>query len=231
MTVFELLQEAITSNKVLMSIREKVSAGTATFADCHRFTILSSKILGDVLGDTVLDIPIDQRKAICVALMEERYDDITNILRQTQESIDAKANIAIRAVIPHFDTERAEQIGGSLTDETATGEVIQRRARAATATATKQVYDDYMRDNAEVRDRAGFKVEVIRTSVAGCCPWCSEVAGVYRYNDTPKDIWRRHDHCDCSIYYKSSTTASNLKGVGKRWVEVPETLHILKGSD
>ena len=223
------LQKLIQDNVTLQRIREKVIAGTSTIKDCNRYNILASKILGDYLGDQILLIPMDQRQEICVMLMENRYDDIITLLNTTEVALDDKAGIHVGIVTPDFNLERAMQIGGSLTDETADDSTIIRRAKAAPATATKQVVDDWIKVNAETRDLLGFETEVIRTADSNCCKWCSDVAGVYLYSKQPDGIWRRHDNCDCTIDYRTARVATSLRGSGKKWIEVQDTLHILKG--
>lgn len=229
--ILDTLKKVIQDNVKLQGIREKVIAGTATMTDCHRYSIIAADILGDVLGDDILKIPLDQRQEICVLMMQDRYDDIATILRDTQISLDAKDGIHVAVKIPDFNLERAMQIGGSLADETADDSTIVRRAKSAPVTATKQIMDYFTRDNAKIRQQLGFRVEVIRTSVAGCCPWCESISGVYQYNKEPDGIFRRHDRCDCSIYYRTSKTASNLIGEGKKWIEVNNDLHVLKNGD
>ncbi len=34
-----------------------------------------------------------------------------------------------------------------------------------------------------------------------CCEWCSALAGSYRYPDVPKDVYRRHENCNCTVEY------------------------------
>lgn len=226
--ILDTLRQKIEEDPVLSKIREKVIAGTSTLDDCWRYSIVSSDILGDVLGDEILQILLEQRQDITVLLMQDRYDDIAQMLLETQQQLDAKDGIHVGIKIPDFNLERATQIGGSLADETADASTIVRRAKSAPVTATKQIMDYYIRDNARIRNDLGFKTEVIRTSVAGCCPWCEEVAGVYLYTKEPEGIFRRHDNCDCMISYRTSKTTTNLIGSGKKWIENDNPVHILR---
>ncbi|WP_246060403.1 hypothetical protein [Peptoniphilus catoniae] len=41
----------------------------------------------------------------------------------------------------------------------------------------------------------------MRKEVGNCCDWCKEVVGVYEYPDVPKDVFRRHRYCRCTIDY------------------------------
>ncbi|MCF0230660.1 MAG: hypothetical protein HUJ76_13325, partial [Parasporobacterium sp.] len=36
-----------------------------------------------------------------------------------------------------------------------------------------------------------------------CCDWCSSLAGIYEYGTEPKDVYKRHDSCRCTVTFKS----------------------------
>lgn len=76
--------------------------------------------------------------------------------------------------------------------------------------------DDFMKENAEVRHTAGLKAKVIRTMNKPCCPWCAEVAGTYEYPNVPKDVYRRHDNCDCTVVYVSEKGRQDVWS--KKWL-------------
>ncbi|MEQ3347524.1 hypothetical protein [Peptoniphilus senegalensis] len=48
----------------------------------------------------------------------------------------------------------------------------------------------------------------MRKEVGTCCDWCKEVVGTYEYPDVPKDVYRRHRFCKCTVDY--------LPGNGKK---------------
>ncbi|SFB94913.1 hypothetical protein SAMN02910406_00885 [Ruminococcus albus] len=61
-----------------------------------------------------------------------------------------------------------------------------------------------MKANAELRNKAGLKCYIERETDGKCCEWCTKMAGRYAYpDDTPKDVFRRHDNCGCSVTYKN----------------------------
>ena len=55
--------------------------------------------------------------------------------------------------------------------------------------------------NVEHHSKLGLKPVVIRISSGKCCKWCDKIAGKYNYPDVPKDVYRRHSHCDCIVEY------------------------------
>ena len=61
--------------------------------------------------------------------------------------------------------------------------------------------DDTVQKNADFHAKAGLRPKIIRRSSGHCCEWCNQVAGTYVYPDVPKDVFRRHDNCDCIVEY------------------------------
>ena len=62
--------------------------------------------------------------------------------------------------------------------------------------------DDFMKANAEKRSRAGFDTFIDRQGGGKCCPWCAKLIGHFKYPDNvPKDVYRRHDNCTCTVTY------------------------------
>lgn len=68
-------------------------------------------------------------------------------------------------------------------------------------TLCKKYVTESIRLNAEFQNKAGLKPKIIRTSKGNCCNWCNEVVGEYRYPNVPKEIYRRHRGCTCTVEY------------------------------
>ena len=79
-----------------------------------------------------------------------------------------------------------------------------------------------MKAESKFRSRAGLKCTVNRVEAAKCCEWCDQVAGKYAYEDTPPDLWRRHDNCNCTIVYGTRRDRQVLRGTEKKWEIVAE---------
>ncbi len=203
MTIREEVQERIRQDPELNRIRRKIENGNATYADTSAYSIRSGKLLGEILSGHVLDIPAEDREQLCVDLLHDRYVDINLVVDEVQSALDAAQGLRIAPHHAPENTERSHQIGSSLRDPTKPDDVIQRRAGAATETATKAVHDDRMKSEAKFRKEAGLKSYLNRVAAAGCCPWCSKIAGRYVYGDHPEDIFGRHDNCDCSVTFES----------------------------
>lgn len=83
---------------------------------------------------------------------------------------------------------------------------------------TESVVDAKIKANYEFQGRAGLWPSVERIAVGKTCKWCQGVAGKYEGPQVPRDVWRRHDNCNCIIKYTASTgRVDTLQGSGTTW--------------
>ena len=83
--------------------------------------------------------------------------------------------------------------------------------------------DDYVRDNAQVRERIGLQTTITRIVAAGCCEWCSGMGGSWIYGTEPANIYRRHEYCRCTVTYESDRTRQNVWSK-RQWEATPEEI-------
>ena len=219
MTVREEVQQRIEQDPELIRLRQKIESGKATYADTAAYSNRAGKILGEVFSRRLPEIPLEEREPLCVELLHDRYIDINAAVDTAQRFMDEALGIHIAPQYAPYNEERAHQIGSSLRDLSKPVETLQRRSGAATETATKAIHDDRMKSELKFRHRAGLDCRITRVAVNGCCPWCSKVAGRYRYGEEPDDIYRRHDNCDCTVTFENGRKRQDVWS--KREWEVP----------
>lgn len=220
MTVQDEIRQRIEKDVLLARLHRKIDSGKADFNDTFLYSDRSGKLLGEIFSRRLPDIPLEEREALCVELLRDRYIDINAVVDTAQRFMDEALGIHIAPQHAPFDEERASQIGSSLRDLSKPVETLQRRSRAATETATKAIHDDRMKTEAKFRHRAGLDCRITRVAVNGCCPWCSNVAGRYVYGEEPDDIYRRHDNCDCTVTFENGRKRQDVWS--KREWEAPE---------
>lgn len=203
MTVRDEVRQRIENDVLLARLRRKIESGKATYADTAAYSNRAGKILGEVFSRRLPEIPLEEREPLCVELLHDRYIDINAAVDTAQRFMDEALGIHIAPQHAPFDSERGHQIGSSLRDLSKPVETLQRRAQSAPETATKSMHDDRMKAESKFRHRAGLDCRITRVAVNGCCPWCSKVAGRYRYGEEPDDIYRRHDNCDCTVTFEN----------------------------
>lgn len=86
--------------------------------------------------------------------------------------------------------------------------------------ALRATADDMVKDNAEFAASSGLNAKIVRSTSGGCCEWCSSIAGSYTYGSEPKDIYRRHNNCDCTVEYVTSKGVQNVHT--KKWTKASE---------
>lgn len=220
MTVREEVQQRIEQDPELIRLRKKIESGKGTYADTAAYSNRAGKILGEVFSRRLPEIPLEEREPLCVELLHDRYIDINAAVDTAQRFMDEAQGLHLAPQYAPYNEERAHQIGSSFRDLSKPVETLQRRSRAATETATKAIHDDRMKSEAKFRHRAGLDCRITRVAVNGCCPWCSKVAGRYRYGEEPDDIYRRHDNCDCTVTFENGRKRQDVWS--KREWEAPE---------
>lgn len=137
-----------------------------------------------------------------------------------QRALDKANGLHLKPQHAPFEEARAHLIGHSTADQTVSVETQQRRGRSATATMTRSMHDDRMKAEAKFRSGAGLQCYITRKTDGKCCEWCSAIAGRYEYYSEPKDVYRRHDNCGCSVTYENGRKRQDVWS--KRIWEAPE---------
>ena len=84
----------------------------------------------------------------------------------------------------------------------------------------RSVVDDFVNANVKSEISAGMRPRIVRSSDGKCCTWCSSMAGEYYANEAPKDIYRRHDNCNCTVTYISDKGYQDAHT--KKWIDQRE---------
>ena len=220
MTVQEEVRQRIDRDALLAKLRGKIGSGKATYDDTAAYSNRAGKLLGEIFSRRLPEIDLSDREALCAELLRERYTDINALCDRVQRALDETQGLHLRPQHAPFDSERAHQIGGSTADTSKPEKVRQRRAGSATETMTKSMHDDRIKAEAKFRSRAGLDCRITRVAVNGCCPWCSKFAGRYDYGSEPKDVYHRHDNCDCTVTFENGRKRQDVWS--KREWEAPE---------
>lgn len=220
MTLQDEIRDRIQRDAMLGILRAKIQSGEATFEDTFAYNSRAAELLGKLFSERLPDVPLEEREALCVALLRDRYTDVNELIDRVLRAQDEAQGLHLAPQRAPFNDERSHQIGSSLRDMTVSQETQQRRARSAPETMTRSMHDDRMKKEADFRSRAGLKCYITRKTDGNCCPWCSAMAGRYVYGEEPDDVFRRHDNCGCSVTYENGRQRQDVWS--KRTWEAPE---------
>ena len=140
---------------------------------------------------------------VVVPLIDEAYATAADYCEKTQNALNEKAGLGIKAVRPELDPERTYSIVNKL-DATEKFEDAKWILDDAVQNVVSSASDTSIKANAEAQYRAGLRPKVTRDSGGKCCDWCAALDGVYYYPDVPKEVYARHNNCTCSVEYSPS---------------------------
>lgn len=218
---------AVKNNDKLTKIFAKVQSGTATYNEANEYAIEAGEILAksykkhissSVLPDGKMYYNIAER--VITPTLTDNYNLVANITTEIQKSLNEAANIGIKAITPKLNQDRIDGIINRISSEDNFDDVAWILDEPV-KTFSQSIVDDSIRDNAEFHAKAGLRPKIVRRLAGGCCEWCAKLAGSYTYPDVPKDVYRRHERCRCTVnYYPGDGKIQNV--YSKKWLTKEE---------
>lgn len=216
-------------------IREKILAlenKNVTHKDSNEFAVEVGKILADVFKDEITaDVLPDGKmyyniaKRLIEPNLQNNFDIVGDYSRDVQQTLNEKANISFKAIKPEINQDRIDGIINKVVeyDDFEKGKWL---LDEPIINFTQAIVDDTIKANADFQYKSGLSPKIIRKETGNCCDWCKNLVGTYDYPyDVPKDVWRRHRYCRCTVDY--------LPGDGrkqdvwsKKWTDVDKTKEV-----
>lgn len=228
-------QKSCKADKYIQSVLKKIEGGTAKMEE----VALLSKQLGfrasQAIGAHVNVAALPDGKmyyniadTILTGVLKDNYDIINSAATECQKALDSQAGINITPQQAEFPTERIQAVVNAASVPDIAEEIMIRRMTAPAQNITESFYNDYVQKNVKLRSDAGLDCYIIRNDHGGCCKWCSKLAGKYHYpEDVPKDVYRRHDNCGCTVTYLNGRNAQDVWSKTK-WNVSDEELEQMK---
>lgn len=217
----DILQEydaEIKKSSAIAELIELVEAGEANYDIANKYAkeigdilakIYQERLTSDILPDGKMYYNIAER--IIGRPLEKSYDLIANVTESVQTVLNIDAGIGIKAVRPALNHDRINGIVNRISNEDEFDD-IKWILGAPILCFMMSIVDDFVKANSEFHGKAGLHPKIIRKPSGHCCEWCEKIAGTYEYPDVPKDVYRRHDNCECTVEYDP--------GGGKRYQNV-----------
>lgn len=207
--------QKVKKNKRITSFLSKVKEGTVNFNDMQ----LYSKELGQVLGDTFIEVLKEDvlpdgtlywniAERTMLPMLNNNFELVTNASIEVLKIIDIKDGIGLKAITPQRPNERIKGILDNVTVGGIPFEETQRRMKEPVTNLTESFFDDFIKQNADFRYKAGLYPQIIRiVKGSKACKWCKSLAGIYEYGEvmnTGNDVFRRHENCHCQVIMRTN---------------------------
>ena len=224
-------------SKVLKKKILDLKTGKVTHLDSNDFAIEVGNILADVFkneikGDALPDgkIYYNIAKRLIEPNMKNNFNIVSDYSRDVQEVLNKESNISLKAIKPELNQDRIDGIVNKICeyDDFNQGKWL---LNEPIINFSQSIIDDLIKANVDFQYAAGLSPKIIRKESGNCCDWCKNLVGTYDYpDDVPKDVWRRHRFCRCTVDY--------LPGDGrkqdvhtKKWIDPNEDDKIKERKD
>lgn len=181
--------------------------GKVTYQEAYKFATEIGKILSSVLTDNISSSILPDGKMhyniaerILSETLGENHKMISGYSKQVQEILNKEAGISLKAVVAPIHKTRIDSLVNRLSHEDIFDEVLWVFG-APIINFSQNVVDNHIKANADFHFKSGLKPKVVRTTIGKCCDWCDKIAGVYTYPTVDKNVFRRHDRCNCIVEY------------------------------
>ena len=199
--------EKFNQNKKIQELYQIIQEGRAAYAEVNELSIEAGNILAEVFQENLSSsILPDGRMYYNIAkrtvepMMKNNYNIVIDNGVVVQELLNRAAGIGIKAQVPPVNQSRIDGIIDRLDAEEVFDD-IKWILDEPVKNFTQAAVDDLVKANADFHHELGLRPKIIRIAEPRCCDWCSAIAGVYDYPDVPKDVYRRHRFCRCTVEY------------------------------
>lgn len=191
----------------LKVLEKKLAEKKAGYLDANRYAIELGEILSEALGSSLSDQTLPDGKMyynIAKRLLGEtlgrNYELVSGYTGAVQRNLNQSAKIGIAVQVPELNQDRIDGLVNRLSSEESF-DAVRWLVDDPIVNFSQSIVDDFIQKNAEFQYGAGLQPEIVRRAIATCCPWCQAVEGVYKYPKVPKDVYRRHRKCRCTVTY------------------------------
>lgn len=215
--IIQMFTDRVFKDKSMQSLRSKISKD-GSFEDVEEY----AKLLGEILDDTIKDVPIDELEPILEALTKLEGKYINGVSAFVQQRINKELGTELGAVIEE-KTQNLVLETYKQSKYIENPEDLYTKLKNSAITENLKQVDNFQKKNAEFHSNIGFNVTVTRIydeiglrDRTQPCQWCLSRCGV----DVPYDeaidrgMFERHEGCGCKIIYKTVdfTSVQRRKG-------------------
>lgn len=214
-TIRSKFSELFEKNQSIEQIYKRIRNGSATYEEAHKFSLEVGEMLKDVFNKNINPESIDDiAKFVIKNMLNQNVSLVSSVCEMVQLNLNDIAGIGLNAVAPSAE-RLANRVDGIMTNLDETASVA--KLEQSTQTLAQTVVDDWVKVNSDFQAKAGMQPVIVRKwdGTTGShdtrhTDYCSRLQGVYEYHNEPKDVYMRHEGCQCVVSYYPS---KNAKGV------------------
>lgn len=219
--VREAFAKAFEEDKRIESAFKKIRTSKATYEDAQTF----AKAVGDILGGVLGQIEnIDEKSAYVIEQMLNQNTKLVDVVCQiAQDNLNEAAGVGMNAVKPREAYKNERVTKATETIVLAGDEKRASVAKISAQTLAQGIVDDWVQTNADFQAEAGLKPIIVRkwsgrwgTHDTKHTDWCKSLEGVYEYGKEPKNVYVRHEGCQCTVsYYPNKLSQGRITALAK----------------
>ena len=204
--------------------------------DANQYAIEIGEILSKALGASLTNETLPDGKMyyniaqrVLTDVLGRNYELVSDYTEQVQKNLNSEARIGLTAQVPELNQDRIDGLVNRLASEESFDDV-KWLLDDPIVNFSQSIVDDNIRKNVEFHHKVGLSPKIVRRVVGHPCKWCKSLEGSYNYPEVPKDIYRRHGKCQCTVdYHPGNGKKQNVHT--KRWAESQKSakIEVLKG--
>lgn len=195
------------SSGAIQSLLKKVQQGTATYAEAQQYSLAVSRLIGKAYESHISSATLPDGKMyyniasrLIPSTLDENYKLVSDYSVKMQQALNASAGLGLKAQTAEQNRDRVDGLV-NLASNADQYDDTSKKLLTAIENYCLNIVDETIKANADFQYQAGLRPKIIRKAERKCCEWCSQLAREYDYPDVPKDVYRRHENCRCTIQY------------------------------
>ena len=208
-------------SKALKDLLSKLHHSKASYLDANQYAIEIGEILSKALGASLTNETLPDGKMyyniaqrVLTDVLGRNHELVSDYTEQVQKNLNSEAKIGLTAQVPELNQDRIDGLVNRLASEESFDPIVN---------FSQSIVDDSIRKNAEFHHKVGLSPKIVRRVVGHQCKWCKSLEGSYNYPEVPKDIYRRHGNCRCTVdYHPGNGKKQNVHT--KKWTDEKQKL-------
>lgn len=227
---------AFGESEIIRNAFATLKAKKATYKTANEFAIEIGEILSKALGASLSAEKLPNGKMyyniaqrLLTDVLGRNHELVSGYASDVQKNLNSEAKIGLTAQVPELNQDRIDGLVNRLASEESFDDV-KWLLDDPIVNFSQSIVDDSIRKNVEFHHKVGLSPKIVRRVVGHPCKWCKSLEGSYNYPEVPKNIYRRHGNCRCTVdYHPGNGKKQNVHT--KSWAESQKSakIEVLKG--